>query len=125
MNEKLLIRLARREDLREINAIYNHYVTRSTCTYQEHETDGTERAQWFEEHGEKQPVTVAEVEGRVAGWASLSLFRTRTAYRFTLENAVYVRHDLQGRGIGSALLGDSIERGKQSGHHSIIAVIDA
>src|SRR5438874_2702937 len=119
------IRLATRADLSRINEIYNYYVSRSTCTYQEEPTTTAEREAWFEEHGPMHPITVAEEDGRVLGWASLSLFRTRAAYRFTSENAVYVRHDLHGRGIGSALLSDSIERAGALGHHSIIAVIDA
>jgi phosphinothricin acetyltransferase len=70
-------------------------------------------------------VTVAEVEAEILGWASLSEFRERAAYRHTVENSVYVRHDSHGRGIGSALLKDSIDRARQIGHHTIIGVLDA
>lgn len=120
-----IIRLATRQDLDAINEIYNYYVSRSTCTYQEEPTTASERLAWFEEHAASHPITVAEADGRILGWSALSSFRTRAAYRFTAENAVYVRHDLHGRGIGSALLGDCIDRGRAAGHHSIIAVIDA
>ena len=119
------IRLATPIDLPAINAIYNYYVTRSTCTYQEEPSTALEREAWFAEHGSAHPVTVATVEDEVVGWASLGSFRARAAYRTTVENAVYVRHDLHGRGIGSALLADSIERAQALGHHSIVAVIDA
>jgi phosphinothricin acetyltransferase len=60
----------------------------------------------------------------VVGWGSLSGYRERSAYRFTCENSVYVRHDLHGRGIGSALLTDLIERATLLDYRSIIAGID-
>jgi phosphinothricin acetyltransferase len=119
------IRLAAEADLPAINDIYNHYVRHSSCTYQTEPTTLAEREIWFEAHGAKHPATVAVIDGIIVGWASISRFRSRSAYDHTVENAVYVKHDLHRRGIGSALLSDSIERAKQVGHHTIIAVIDA
>lgn len=118
------IRLAAQSDLPAINEIYNHYVLHSTCTYEEEQTSAAEREVWFLSHGPLHPITVAEVEGVIVGWASLSPFRTRSAYRRTVENSVYVRHDRQRQGIGLALLADSVERAKALGHHTIIAGID-
>lgn len=118
------IRLATREDLGAINAIYNHYVTCSTCTYQTEPATDTERAAWFDAHGPQHPVTVAELDGEVVGWASLSRFHPRAAYGRTVENSVYVRHDRHRRGIGSMLLADSVERARALGHHTIVALID-
>ena len=122
--DRLSIRLATPRDLPAINAIYNYYVIRSTCTYQlEPETDEGRRA-WFDSHGAQHPITVAEVDGQVVGWGSLSRYRTRAAYDRTVENSVYVRNDLQRRGIGAKLLKDLIERGRGAGHHTIVAIID-
>ena len=121
----LRIRPATPADLASINSIYNHYVLHSTCTYQEVPSTPDERAAWFAAHGPDHPVTVAEVEGEVLGWGSLSKFHPRSAYRRTVENSVYVRHDLHRRGLGRALLDDLIERGKAAGHHTIMALIDA
>ena len=119
------IRLARASDLAAINAIYNHYVLHSTCTYQvTPETDEARRA-WFESHGEKHPVTVAEIDGEVAGWGSLNRYHPREAYARTVENSIYIRHDSHRRGIGRALLADQIERARQLGHHTILAGISA
>jgi L-amino acid N-acyltransferase len=120
-----LIRLATDADAAAINDIYNHFVLNSTCTYQEVPTTLEERQAWLDERSELHPATVAEISGQVVGWASVSAFRTRSAYRWSLENAVYVRHDHHGRGIGSALLADSIQRATTLGHRSIVAVIDA
>src|SRR5690348_12146830 len=111
-----IIRPATAHDLEAINDIYNHYVAGSTCTYQEEQSTMVEREQWFACHGPRHPITVAEADGRVAGWASLSPFHARSAYRFTVENSVYVHHEQRRHGIGSALLADSIERAKSLGH---------
>lgn len=119
-----MIRLAAQTDLTAINEIYNHYVLHSTCTYQEEPSTAAEREVWFLSHGPKHPITVAEAEGQIVGWASLSPFHTRSAYRRTVENSVYVRHDRQRQGIGLALLADSVERAMTLGHHTIIAGID-
>lgn len=118
------IRLATAADLPAINEIYNHYVLHSTCTYQEEPSTDAERAEWFAAHGAELPVTVAVEGGRVVGWASISRFHRRSAYRNTVENSVYVRHELHGRGIGSMLLADSIERARGAGHRTILALID-
>jgi phosphinothricin acetyltransferase len=121
----LHLRLATAADLRAIDAIYNHYVLHSTCTYQEEPSTTEERAAWFAGHGPEHPVTVAELGGEVVGWGSLSRFHPRSAYRRTVENSVYVRHDLHRRGIGAVLLGDLVERAQELGHHTIMALIDA
>jgi L-amino acid N-acyltransferase YncA len=120
-----MIRVAREDDLPAINDIYNYYVLNSTCTYQEEPEEIESRREWFARHGAKHPVTVAEVDGRVAGWGALSAFHARSAYRFTVENSVYVHHEFHRRGIGGAILKDLIERARTIGHHAIIAGIDA
>lgn len=119
------LRPAADADLPAVNDIYNHYVSRSTCTYQTEPETMAARSAWFAGHGPAHPVIVAEMAGQVVGWGSLSSFKSREAYRFTVEDSVYVRHDVLGRGIGSALLARLIELGRQHGHHSIIAIIDA
>jgi phosphinothricin acetyltransferase len=121
----LTIRLARESDLAAINAIYNHYVLHSTCTYQVTPETNEARLTWFREHGGAHPVTVAELDGAIVGWAALNRFHKREAYAHTVENSVYVRHDLHRRGIGRTLLADSIERARQLGHHTILACISA
>ena len=119
------IRAATAADLAAINDIYNHYVPRSTCTYQEEFETIEDRRAWFAEHGEAHPVTVATSADEVVGWGCLSPYRKRSAYRFTVENSVYVRHDRQRHGIGRVLLADLIDRARALGHHTIVAVIDA
>ena len=120
-----LIRLATERDLPAINAIYNHYVAHSTCTYQlEAETDEG-RLAWFRKRGPEHPVTVAELDGEIAGWASLNRYHERAAYARTVDNSIYIRHDLQRRGLGRALLSNLIDRARALGHHTILAGVSA
>lgn len=119
------IRPATEADLVAINGIYNHYVRHSTCTYQEELEPLDGRRQWFARHVDKHPVIVAEVNGQVVGWGSLSAYHARSAYRRTVENSVYVHHEHHRRGIGSLLLQELIVRARNLGHRAIIAGIDA
>ena len=119
------IRLASASDLQAINDIYNHYVGYCTCTYQETPETMADRKRWFHAHDDKHPITVAEIDGQVLGWGSLSPFRERSAYRYTVEDSVYIRHDAQGRGLGSALLRDLIERATTLKHQTIVSAIDS
>jgi L-amino acid N-acyltransferase len=122
--EQIAVRLADNADLLAINEIYNYYVFHSTCTYQETAEPMEARRIWFGRHGAEYPVTVAEIEGRVVGWGSLSPYHARSGYRFTVENSIYVHHEFHRLGIGSILLGDLIERSRASRHHAMIAGID-
>ena len=122
------IRAATLGDLAAINAIYNHYVLHSTCTYQEELSTEEERRGWFAAHGERHPVTVAVEEGgdgEVVGWGSLNPFHARSAYRFTTENSVYVRQDRHRKGIGGAILADLIGRATALRYRVIVALISA
>jgi L-amino acid N-acyltransferase YncA len=118
------IRLARTEDLPAINSIYNHYVLESTCTYQETPEPMAARLAWFDRHGPGHPITVAELDGQVVGWGSLSPYHSRSAYRHTVENSVYVDWRRLRHGLGGAILGDLIVRAGALGHRTIVALID-
>jgi len=119
------LRQATESDLSTINDIYNYYVLRSTCTYQEEPELLNSRYEWFHAHGPGYPVIVAECNAQIVGWGSLSPYHHRSAYRNTVENSVYVHPDWHRRGIGSLLLQDLITRAQTLGYHVIIAAIDA
>ena len=123
-NRPAALRMATADDLGDINDIYNYYVFHSTCTYQETAEPMEGRREWFNRHGERHPVTVAEIDGKVVGWGSISAYHERSAYRNTVENSVYVHHEFHRRGIGSRILKDSIERAREIGFRAIIASID-
>ncbi|HEX4793264.1 MAG TPA: GNAT family N-acetyltransferase [Humisphaera sp.] len=121
----LQIRPATAADLPTINSIYYHYVLHSTCTYQTEPSTAEERATWFAAHGHDYPVTVGTRDGEVIAWGSISRFHVRAAYRPTVEDSVYIRHDLLGQGIGRQMLDDLIARAIALGYHSMMALISA
>ncbi len=117
------IRPITRADLPAAAEIYNHYVRTATCTFAtEPEGDAYWQA-WFTEHAGAHPAIVAVEEGRVVGWGTLSRWNSRCAYRHSVEDSVYVRSGLHGRGIGRALLGELLSLARQHGHRNIIAQI--
>jgi L-amino acid N-acyltransferase YncA len=127
--DAIVIRPAREDDLPAINAIYNHYVRSSTCTYQTEDEPMEARVAWFSAHDPAtHPVTVAtpgSEAGELLGWAALSRYNPRRGYRHTVEDSVYVRDDARRKGVGGALLADLVARGAAIGHRVIVAGIDA
>lgn len=117
------LRSAGHADLGAINAIYNHSVLYSTATYQTEPSTDAERAAWFAAHGDKHPVIVAEIDGRVVGWGSLSPYHARAAFARTVEDSVYIDKDFHRRGVGRALLTELLKRAQDLGHHRVIAAI--
>jgi phosphinothricin acetyltransferase len=113
------------QDLPVINDIYNYYVTRSTCTYQTDPETPESRREWFARHDAAHPVIVVEQDGQVVAWGSLTQLHSRQGYRVTVEDSIYVRHDMHRRGIGQAILLELIQAAKTLGYHSIIASISA
>ena len=68
-------------------------------------------------------VVVAEIDGRVAGFASLSPYRDRPAYATTVEDSVYVHEDFRGRGVARALLTEMLDIAATRGFHAVMARI--
>lgn len=117
------LRTANRDDLAAIDAIYTHSVLHSTATYQTVPSSEAERAAWFAAHGPSHPVIVAELDGQVVGWGSLSPFHARAAFQRTVEESVYIHQDFQRRGLGKAILTALLARANALGHHRVIAAI--
>jgi L-amino acid N-acyltransferase YncA len=122
---EIKIRKATINDLIAINDIYNYYVSNSTCTYQTIFESIENRHVWFNEHNNYYPIIVAEINKGVIGWASISKFKNREAYKPTVEISIYIRHDKLFNGIGTILLEELIILSKINGYHSIIAVISS
>jgi L-amino acid N-acyltransferase YncA len=114
------VRLAVPSDATAINDILNYYVVHTTATFITVPGTASERLVWLKERDAIHPVIVVEHDGSIAGWASLSAFRPRQAYRQTAEVGVYVRHDLQRRGIGRTLVSELIVRARALGHHVLV-----
>jgi phosphinothricin acetyltransferase len=129
MDVGIHLRSARPEDLPEIDAIHNHYVKTSTCTFELEPGTLVERRAWFDEHDVAHPIVVAVEHGppesAVVGWASLSRYHARPAYAKTVELSVYVRHDRRGAGIGRALVELLLERARALRHPVVVGGVCA
>jgi L-amino acid N-acyltransferase YncA len=120
----LPIRNAREDDLRAITDIYADAVRHGTASYELEPPSMDEMRKRFQALATGGfPYVVAEVDGRVAGYAYAGPFRPRPAYRFVVEDSVYVAPDAKGRGIGRALIVRLIEESRQLGFRQMIAVI--
>lgn len=86
----LRIREAEVEDLPEMLAIYNYAIKNWTATFDLEEQTLHQRRKWFNQHGDKYPLIVAEVDGTVAGYCSLSPFKDKKAYEKTVEISIYL-----------------------------------
>ena len=118
------LRPAAPADIPAIHGIYSHHVLKGLASFEEVPPAEEELGRRFREvTGAGLPYIVAELNGVVAGYGYCALYRTRSAYRHTLEDSVYVREDMRGRGVGSALLGELIRRCEALGYRQIIAVI--
>lgn len=119
---KTIIRQAVRDDVPAINNIFNYAILNTNYNLHEAERPLNEAYQWYEEHKtENYPIVVAEINGMVAGWASLSHFRNYSGYNTTAEVSVYVAQNYRHKGIGTMLVTELERRGKQ--FHVLIAVI--
>jgi phosphinothricin acetyltransferase len=121
--EKIEIRSARKEDVSAITYIYNEAIRTSTATFDMVEKTLEDRKRWLAEHGDRYPVTVATIDGRVVGWGSLTPYAERPGWRFTIENAVYVDCNFRGRGVGRMILEHLINAAGRLGYRAIIAQI--
>jgi len=122
MMDMLRPRAATVADAEEINAIYNYYVRTSAATFQVDDETTEERVEELRARPEKQPLIVLEADHAIVGWGALSPFRSRCAYRDTIELTIYIRHDCHRQGYGRVMAQDLIERARSSGFHTVLAV---
>ena len=119
-----LLRPSIEADLPAIQAIYAHAVQHGTGTF---ETDAPDVAEMgrrrTEVLGRGLPFLVAEVDGEVLGYAYANYFRPRLAYRYCLEDSIYLARDAQGKGLGKLLLAELIARCEAAGGRQMLAVI--
>ena len=121
----LTVRRARREDAARLATIWNLEVRATYATTDTEPRDVPAQRAWLAGHGPLHPVVVAAADGAIAGYAALTAYRTKPAFRHTVEDSVYVDRGWRGRGVGRLLLADLLERASSLGHHSIVARIIA
>jgi L-amino acid N-acyltransferase YncA len=121
---EISIRPAAASDLAAITRIYAHAVRHGTASFEIDPPDQDEMARRFADlRGGGFPFLVAELAGAVGGYAYAGPYRARPAYRFTVEDSIYVALAAQRRGIGRALLERLIEEAAGCGFRQMIAVI--
>jgi len=119
-----LIRSAEPADLPSITRIYDQAVREGTASFELVPPDQAEMTRRYESlMAVGYPYLVADIGGTVAGYAYVGPYRARPAYRWTVENSVYVDVDAHRRGIGRALLMRLIAESEARGYRQMIAVI--
>ena len=119
------IRDAVATDLPSIREIYNHYVLNSVVTFDEQPmTLRALRSKFSNAKKLGMPyIVAASPSGQILGYAYVYPWKTKAAYRFTVENSIYLGPASTGKGLGNALLGALIEKSREAGLKEIIAVI--
>jgi L-amino acid N-acyltransferase YncA len=120
----VVIRPLADRDLPAVQAIYAHHVLHGLASFEEEPPSIEEiGARWKKVLELGLPYLVAELEGGVVGYSYAGTYRPRPAYRFTVENSVYVREGLAGRGVGKALLSALIAQCEAGPWRQMLAVI--
>jgi L-amino acid N-acyltransferase YncA len=121
---ELVIRPSRDVDLAAITAIYGYHVLHGVASFEEIPPELDELALRRRQIlADGLPYLVAERSSCVLGFCYASRYRTRSAYRFTLEDSIYIDSAEVGRGIGRALLSTVIEHSCELGYRQMVAVI--
>lgn len=124
IHHTITVRDSRDDDVADIQRIYAHYVENSVASFEEIAPDVAEittRRALVLDFGA--PYLVAELDGKVQGFAYAFKFRPRSAYRHTVEDSIYVEPAAAGNGVGTRLLETLIERCTAQGYRQMVAVI--
>ena len=116
------IRTARLTDAEAIRGIYNRAIL-TIATFDLEPRSLEDQQGWLAQRSGAHVVLVADDSGTLAGFASLSPYRDRPAYRTTVENSVYVDQSHQGKGVGKKLMTELVDTARDHGFHSMIARI--
>jgi len=118
------IRSAEPRDIAAITRIYAHAVEHGTASFELEPPDEAEITRRYKTLREGRfPFIVAEIDGAVAGYAYAGPYRARPAYRFTVEDSIYIDPAMQRRGVGRALLERLLIEAEKEGFRQMIAVI--
>lgn len=117
------VRRARLEDAAAIAEIYNQAIEQRIATFETEPRTKEERRQWIENQGHRHPILVAEAEGQVVGWTSVSAYRSRPCYSGVGEFSVYVHEKARGQGVGRQLLTGLIDEVTQLGYWKLVSRI--
>lgn len=119
----MIVRPASPADAAAIAAVYEFYVRDTIVSFEAEAPDEAEMRRRIESGAGLHPWLVAELDGRVAGYASASQFRPRAAYRYAVETSVYLDPALCGRGVGRTLYSRLIALLERQGFAQAIGAI--
>lgn len=120
----MLIRPAEPRDIAAITRIYAHAVRHGTASFELDPPDLAEMTRRYDALREHQfPFLMAEIDGALAGYAYAGPYRARPAYRFTVEDSIYIDPAQQRRGVGRALLARLLHDAEAGGYRQMVAVI--
>ena len=119
------IRKAEEKDLEALLAIYNYEVENGIATFDLHPRTMEAEKEWFAQHNvENHPLYVAEENGVVAGFVSLSSYRPKEAYRTTVELSIYISLRYRRKGVASQLMEFILEEARKDPTiHTVVSVI--
>lgn len=119
------IRRAELKDLEELLEIYNYEVENGVATFDLEPKNLLEWRIWFDQHNvDNHPLYVADVEGHVGGYVSLSKYREKEAYHSTVELSVYIGHTYRKMGLATALMAYILEEARNDASiHNVVSVI--
>lgn len=119
------IRTAREQDMEALLSIYNYEVINGTATFDLEPKTMEERMKWFRAHNvDNHPLIVAELSGKVVGYASLSGYREKEAYAATVELSIYVDPGYRRRGVARLLMQSILDEARRREDiHTVISVI--
>jgi phosphinothricin acetyltransferase len=124
LNAIMKYRLATHDDAEPIRVIYNREVLGSTVTFDMVARSLEEQLAWMDDHSGAHPAVVAiDDREQVCGFGSLSPYRSRPAYRTTVEDSVYVDDAVRGQGVGRGLLEELLRLAGAHGFHAVMARI--
>jgi L-amino acid N-acyltransferase YncA len=118
-----MIRTCTTADAAAICSIYNHYVRDTVITFEEAPVATPEMAQRVVDVATRFPWLVAEEGNEIVGYAYATPWKTRSAYRFSVESTVYVAPGQTGRGVGTALYRELLDALRKQGVHSVVGGI--
>lgn len=118
-------RLATEADIPAITEIYNQAILHTRNTFDTLPKSVAERTAWYRQHMPDYPIMVAEVEGKVVGFASVSQWSDRPAYGRTVIASEYIRPHYHGRGLGKGLLLALLDAAYAAGFHTVMGNIYA
>jgi phosphinothricin acetyltransferase len=118
-----VIRAVSPDDAASIAAIYNHYVEKTTITFEEDPVSDAAMAERIAQVALTHAWLVDDENGEIRGYAYASQWRPRASYRHSAESTIYLAHTCTGRGIGAILYGELLARLADTDLHCVVGVI--